>query len=557
MTSQGPTPSNVPARSNTPVPARPPAAGGVQTVRRFITYLLLFVMVVIAAIGLSGLLERMLDAGDTIASSGSAGLAQSLAFALIAGPLAAVLWWLTWRESAMSRDRASVAWPLYLVLASTISLLVFTFALFNWASALIGGDWQASGLAVAIVWGLVWLWHYWMWRHPVKAPVRLVGVAPAIASIVGLWMGVGGLVTTLATLIDSAIETFTATAVFGSPVWQAVLQSLVWAVGGGLLWWWHWFRAGVGEQRTGFATVLLVFIAGFGAFALVVFGVTLTLYTVVRLVLTAGDPISVILDPLGLAVASAVFGALVLVYHRRVVAQHPDAVRKATGLVTSGVALATAATGVGVTANALLASFSTPLINTDNRPLLVGGISALLVGGVLWWASWRPGSASAPARASTPGRRIYLVVIFGLSALVALITLLVIGYQLFSFALDGSSGESLLERTRQALGLLVATLLVAAYHFALWRHDRSLEATQERTRTIERVTLVVSSDPEPLADAIREASSARVTVLRRADAVAGEPDAAALVAALDGIEAGHVLLIAGAKGNAEVIRLES
>src|SRR5690606_2242850 len=103
----------------TPAPVAPapvaPAVGGVQTVRRLITYLLLFIMVVIASIGLSGLLERVLDARNAIAYSGSDGLAQSLAFALIAGPLAAVLWWLVWRESAISRDRASVAWPLYLV----------------------------------------------------------------------------------------------------------------------------------------------------------------------------------------------------------------------------------------------------------------------------------------------------------------------------------------------------------------------------------------------------------------------------------------------------------
>lgn len=556
MTEPAPAPANA-APAAPPPATSPTATGGVQTVRRFITYLLLFVMVIIAAIGVSGLLERVLDGGETVAYFGSSGLAQSLAFALIAGPLAAVLWWLTWRETAMSRDRASVAWPLYLVLASTVALLVFTIALFTWAAALISGDWHASDLAVAIVWGLVWLWHYWMWRHPAKAPTRLVGVAPAIASLVGLWMGVGGLVSALMSLIDSATEAFTSTALLGAPVWQTVLQSLVWAIGGGLLWWWHWFRAGVREQRTGFATVLLVFITGFGAFALFVFGTTLTLYTAVRLVVTAGDPVGVILDPLGLAVASAVFGALVLVYHRRIVGQHSDAVRAATGLVTSGVALATAATGVGVTVNALLASFGSPLIGTDSRPLLIGGICALLVGGALWWASWRPGSASSASRIPTPGRRIYLVVIFGLSALVALVTLLVIGYQLFSFALDGASGESLLERTRQALGLLVATLLVAAYHFALWRRDRSVEATHERPRTIERITLVTSSDPEPLVGALREATGARVTVLRRADAVAGEPDAVVLTSALDGIEAGHVLVVAGADGGIEVIRLEA
>ncbi len=544
-----------------PAPVSPapvsPAPGGVQTVRRLVTYLLLFIMVVIAAIGLSGLLERVLDAGNALVSYGSGGLAQSLAFALIAGPLSAVLWWLIWRDSAMSRDRASVAWPLYLVLASTVALLVFTIALFGWAAALVRGDAQVSTLSVAIVWGLVWVWHYWMWRHPAKGPTRLAGVAPAIASLLGLWMGVGGLLFALETLLDSAIATFSTTVVVGGPLWQSVLQSLVWAVGGGLLWWWHWFRAGVREQRTGFATVLLVLLTGLGAFGIFVIGVVLTLYVVLRLIVASGDPLPVLLEPLGIGVASAALGALVLVYHSRIVARHPGAVRSATRLVTSGVALATAATGVGVTVNALLAAVGTPLVDSDTRPLLLGGISMLLVGGALWWVSWHPMGASAADRVATPGRRIYLVVIFGVSALVALITLLVIGYQLFSFALDGAAGGSLLDRLRQALGLLVATVLVATYHFTLWRRDRASGAVVESRRTIGRVTLVTSADPAPLVATLHEATGARVTVLKRAEAVAGEPDAAALLAALEGVAADHVLLIASGKGKAEVIRLGS
>jgi hypothetical protein len=537
-----------------------PAAGGVQTVRRVITYLLLFTMVVIAAIGLSGLLERVLDLRSAIAASDSTGLAQSLAFSLIAGPLAATLWWLTWRDSASTRDRSSVAWPVYLVIASTVALLTFTLALFSWATALVAGEWQPSSLAVAIVWALVWLWHYWMWRHPSKGPTRLPGAAPAIASFLGLTMMTGGLVFALASLIDTASATFAPGFVSSGPAWQPVLQSLVWAVGGGLLWGWHWFRAGVREQQTGFANVLLVWITGLAAFALFAVGVVLVLYVVLRLLIPSDEPLVVTLDSLGIGVASAAIGALVTIYHTRSVARQADAVGAATRLVTSGVALAIAATGVGVTVNALLGSLGTQLVGSDFRDLLLGGLSALLVGGALWWAAWRPGRASSAERAATPGRRVYLVVIFGASALVALVTLLVIGFQVFSFALGEGSGESFLDRSRQALGLLVATVLVAAYHFALWRGDRAAGAAPEHVRTIERVTLVASGDPEPIVAAIREATGARVAVLRRADAVAGEAGADALVGALvgildDGAVGGHVLLVAGGEGKAEVIRL--
>jgi hypothetical protein len=57
-------------------------------------------------------------------------------------------------------------------------------------------------------------------------------------------------------------------------------------------------------------------------------------------------------------------------------------------------------------------------------------------------------------------------------------------------------------------------------------------------------------------DAVRAATGARVTVLQRADAVQREPDVAAIVAALDGVEAAHVLVVAGVKGKIAVIPLE-
>lgn len=531
-----------------------PAPGGVHTVRRVIMYLLLGVMVVIAAMGLSGLFERLLTSPPTNIYFDNYGLAQSLAFALIAGPLAAVLWWLTWRSATNARDRASLAWPVYLVIMSTVALLTFTISLLTWGAGLVAGRFEPYGLAVGVVWGLVWLWHYWMWRHPVKGPTRMSGVAPAIASLIGIAFGTGGLVFALASLIDSTLDSLANAVTVGASPWQAIVQSLVWAAGGALLWWWHWFRVGVRTHATGFANVLLVYIAGFASFAMIAVGITMTLLVVLELLTGSPEPLAVTLDPLGLAVAGAAIGALVFVYHSRVVAAHSAGVLSATRLVSSGVSLAVAASGIGVTVNALLATFSAPLIDYDIRNLLLGGVSALVVGGALWWATWRPMGASATDRVATPGRRAYLVVIFGVSALVALITLLVIGFQLFSFILDGGSEESFIERSRQALGLLAATVLVAIYHFTIWQKDRASGVSQEQARTIERVTLVTSAESQELVQAIRSSTGARVSVLRRADAVDGTPAAASsVVAALEGVEGSHVLVVVGA--GVEVIHL--
>jgi hypothetical protein len=70
-------------------------------VRRLIVFVMLFVLVTVGAVGLSGLLGRLFDAlpgnlpggVDALAGDATSGLAQALAVTLIGGPLGAVLWW--------------------------------------------------------------------------------------------------------------------------------------------------------------------------------------------------------------------------------------------------------------------------------------------------------------------------------------------------------------------------------------------------------------------------------------------------------------------------------
>jgi hypothetical protein len=177
-----------------------------------------------------------------------------------------------------------------------------------------------------------------------------------------------------------------------------------------------------------------------------------------------------------------------------------------------------------------------------------------------------------------PGRRVYLVVFFGISALVALIALLVIGYRIFEFVLGDVSGGSLLDRVRAPFGVLVAAGLVAGYHFGAWRHDRSLLGTvPPKIQRIGHVTLVTASYAEALSQAVAKTTGAKVTVWTRADGAvrtaaeaSGAPAEtpasqaeAALVdqvtRALDGVAAGSVLLVVseedGAGTRTEVIPL--
>ena len=579
-----------------PVPVLPAAAGGTgrstqHTVRRLIVYALLFALMVVAASGLSGLLGRLLSMGTVIAGEDVAGLALSLAFTLIGAPLALALWWSVWRRLGEDAERASVAWGLYVAGVYVLSLIIAASSILGAVASLVGGEgalWRLS-LATGVAWAAVLAGHRWMGRHPRKGPVRLATVPAVLGSVLGLVIGVGGAVSALSLLFDAALRGATAVASVGRPWWLSALQSLVWAGGGALLWWWHWKYDGVRRLRGGLADVALITAGVLGAGILALGGAGVALFVVLRLLFDPAEPLEVLLEPLGAAAAAAAVGSLVWVYHRAIARDRSGSAGQGGRLVTSGVALAAAASGIGVIVNATLAMASTPLAGSGVRTLLLGGISSLIVGGPVWWLAWRPRERT---RAGAPGRnarRVYLLAVFGLSAVAAVITLLVIGFRLFEFALGDVSGGSVIDRIRAPLGLLVATGLAAGYHFAAWRQDREVltESGPARQRSIGHVILVTGSDPGRLRQVIEESTGAGVTVWTRAEAdavadagnadnagpeadsgsgVAGSGAAgsggtgdgvleARLAAALEGVHGGRVLVIVGSGGGIEAIPL--
>lgn len=554
----------------------PAPASGLATLRRLILYVLLFALVVITASGLSGLLERLFRTASTLAAGDVAGLALSLAFTLIGGPLALLLWWFVWKRLDDAAERTAAGWGLYLTGIYEISLIIATTSLLNMAAALIGmerNDWSSS-LANGLVWGAIWWWHRWMWKHPLKSPRHLDDIRVLIGWVFGLLLGAGAAIAALGALLDVAIRGFMSTATL-EPWWFPILRSLIWATGGAVVWWWHWFREGGRRFQTALVDVTIIavgiFVAGITALA----GLGVILFVLLRLAFDRSEPMNDLLEPLAPAIAAAVIGALVWRYHRTVSVHRSTRTRRASLLVTSAVALAAAASGVGVVVNALLAAAVSPLAGGATRTLLLGGISSLVVGAPAWWLAWKPRHQPRTADDIPPGRRLYLVAFFGVSAVVALITLLVIGYRLFEFLLGDVSGGSLLDRVRAPLGLLVAAGLVAGYHFALWRHDRALlaAAAPVHQRVIDQVTLISgyapgAVDPDALARGIADATGgARVsTWLRADDDGAGLPPSSVLppgveevirqvATALEGVTARHVLVISGPGTRLETLPL--
>lgn len=535
-------------------PATQNSAG--KTVRRFIVFVLLFILVTLAANGVAGLLSRVVNSGVVLSDGDTAGLATWLAFTLIAGPLAAVLWWFVWRGLGDRAERDSTLWGLYLAGMSTLALILGVCFLLSTASTLVAGDWDPQAFSSGIVWIAVWVWHRWMAHHASKAPTRLAGGARILGYAFGIVVGATATIQVLSALVDLAVDPSPTASSVGDQWWTPVLQSAVWAVGGVAVWWLHWVLDRGSRLRTGFAAVMLVLVTGLAAVALTLSGIATTIYVGLRLAFERELPVPDVLDPLGAALGAASVGAVIWAYYRLQLRSASPAARLGARLVSAGVALGAAASGVGIVVNSILGALVTPLAETGSRSLLFAGLSALVVGGPAWWLIWRPLTPVTADLARETGRRVYLIAVFGISALVAIITLLVIGYQVFDFALSGGLYGSLLDRIRASLGLLVATGLVAGYHFSVWRKDRSLlPADSARPQTIGRVVLVAGAGHEAAVQAIRDATGAAVTVWTRTDE-SKAATAAALETALDGVTGSRVLVITGSKG-VQVIPLES
>ncbi|HRN28368.1 MAG TPA: hypothetical protein PK890_01490, partial [Terrimesophilobacter sp.] len=111
--------------------------------------------------------------------------------------------------------------------------------------------------------------------------------------------------------------------------------------------------------------------------------------------------------------------------------------------------------------------------------------------------------------------------------------------------------------------LLTATVLVAWYHFAVWRGDRSVVGAVSVSPRLREVTLIAppavgaAAGPESTLEAIRAATGARVTVWPMvAEPESTCPDTEAIVAALEGVSTERVVIVAGPGSRLDVIQLE-
>lgn len=527
------------------------AATGV--LRRWIVYAIAYTLLTMAANGSANIISWLFDT-DPNKNEYTWGMANWLAYTFIAGPLAVLLLWYAWRRLDHG-DRNSYAWPIYLTVVYATSLVVFTFSLFTVLSAFVTSSSRPlDAIGGVISWGVVWVIHRWMLRHKSKHPLRLATLSLILGFGWGLAVAAFNAVRVLQILFEQAFSGPDSWQV-GAAWWTHLLGALIWTLGGLVIWWWHWHREGVKSLRGGFADVAILIGGVFAAAVASLTGIGTLLSLGMRALWDSRLSDSDLASGASFAISIIAVATPIWLYHRRAAKQRAEETRIAVRLIESGIGIIGMAAGLGVVVNAALASITSPLSGPSGGgalTLLFQGIAAMLVGGVAWFWAWKPHRLNDGL--GVPARRVYLVVIFGVSAIAAVSALITIGYRIFAAILE--DGGNIVDLIRAPLGVLIATALVFGYHFAIWRRDRALVPDAETPgRRIGQLTFVGHTDDAEFARAVSSATGAKVTVWHRADGADSAATSAAVVSALEGVSAHRVLVIAGAKNKLEVIAL--
>ena len=496
-----------------------------QPVRLFFQYALALGLFINFTVGLSGLLGRLLGASTDVVTDQSS-LASYLAFVVVSGPLLAwLILWLKKSIASNSLDAAGFIPTFFATIAAVISLLVFMSSAIAVSHNLIDG---ASALgytsARAIVWGIALI--AVLRASNAVIPENDFRIQYFVGSFITAIVAIVGLINVLANLISAIISQ----PIFLGAQSPALISTRDNSLDGfgtlvvaGALWFYYWIKnANTKTNDKTWLTYVLVAGVG-GALVIAITSLTVTMYQV--LVWLIGNPASQVMsehfDGLAASAASAIVGLLAWWYHKSLLPRNSQRsqTQRIYEYVVAAISLTASTVGISIIIVAIFEAFTSSIIVGDDAiNTLLGAATVILVSGPVWVRFWTRiqgfAKTSEQEELTSPVRRIYLFLLFGVGGIVAIVSLITVAFQIINGILSSTLGNSTLNEMRFALGILISTGIVAAYHWEIYRHEKDVEVSfGSLTKS---VLLVGPTNPE-FVRALKAATGAKISFLERTD----------------------------------------
>lgn len=504
-------------------------------VRQVFQYLLLLGLMVTFVSGLDSATELL--SGDVYATD----VAWAWVSTVVGGALLfGVGWWTRTVLKGAEGERELTAWTLYLTAAQWITVGMAASRLGQTLDSVFESNFEWGTALAAVVWTAVWGVHRYA-EHRTLAPTTPV-VLMLGGSLVGWWVAVAALIWLVARLWVAAFGYETDLLTVSD---YQVGDALAWALPALLVWSVHWFGR-LRRHQDHLVWSLHLVITLTGSLALTLVGVTMTLYRgAVWFWGAPGSSFQEHLNGTGTPVAMAFIGLLSWWYHRVVLQTGsvlPELLR-VYRYVLAGVFLGAFMTGLAVTVTAVIEALTAGVLLVGETPTNTGlaAASVLVVAGPGWWWQWRVISMAqlrdtqTETRAIT--RRVYLVAVIGIAAVVGVVTLFTAATILINDVVDGSVGTRTLIEMDQPAAAVLAAVAVGLYHWTVLRRDRRLMPHTVKTGP-ERVLLVGQTDE----DLMRRISRELRCEVQSWPVTAPEWDADEVMAVIAKAESGHLLL---------------
>lgn len=458
-------------------------------VRRFFQLTLLFGLTIISAIGLSGLTGRIIPIGDVLTTNRET-LALESAFAAVGLPLLLLI--IVWVKKTVQRDPEelqTLAWNLYLTAITIISLILLIVAQVNIYNGFFTND-DVSGkdFSQLLVWGAVWLFHF-RWHKQVGTPGSSLS-EHLIGSAIGLGFSFVGLLTLFSSILSTLFNFNENTIIVSS--FDPIIDGLITLAIGLPIWFIYWVKSAEKQPKEPlwYGYVLLV---GVGASLLMTL-LTAALSINDVLVWFLGDvsaDASTHFGDLTQTIGAAMAGSMVLFYHRQVLENSQEAarsdIRRVYEYVISAIGLAAAAGGVTLILVSIIESIfgAATLSISSSVNTLIGAFTLILVGGSVWVLQWRSIQSSVKrypvAEQGSIIRRGYLLLLFGVVGLTAVIVLVTTAYLLFYDLFQNGISTNTVNKIRFPLAIFLTSGVVSKYHWNIYKIEKDIEVIKEKS----------------------------------------------------------------------------
>ena len=514
-----------------------------NTTKRLYFYGVSFVTLVVAANGIALLIQFLIEliAQRSIAGGSEDQASLGIAMVVVGAPLWALHWLYTQRQAAKQPDEtASTLRKLYLYgVLFTASLVVFI-AVQSLLFQVMGGDNLSAYFAgQALVWGVVWAYHWSVERHE---PAAMSGLTlkrwyvygTSVYTLIALFGGVIGVVTVLFQWsYDNLLQT--GVIVSDGGVWNSAMQDgIASMIIGGAWWGFHWFYLARGDVESTLRQVYLNLFAFLGGAVTTLAAIGTMLYTVIRWLLGETD-FSAASDHFRVVTGAVPFlfvGMALLLYHwqvlqgeSRLLAGRLAGARRSFGYVMSAIGLGTAAVGipliVGAVIGLVLPESGDSIAGSEPvRDQLAFALTALIIGAPLWYWYWprmqrtvREGGAEERGALA---RRVYIYGVLGVLALAGIGSLIGFLTGLFNDLLRGDLTIDFLRNGRWMLGIIAGAGALLPYHWQALREDQRKGG--EPVSVLKSVTLLAGGESaNELAKRLKDALGVRVRIMRAVD----------------------------------------